>query len=533
MDYMENFELDIFKERYLLNEVELFEDGKRFFSEMITEATENTTKKNVFFRLWDMIVKCCKWLWNKMQNFYKFIVSLFSGKKKKKSADQCLKEAIPNIKSVKNNVRPNIAIASPNVNMINNNVKGIENKSGPALLNNSSNNKLPIIGDQNGLLDHITSIKIPVRINPASEIKTVTDINIIFKELEISFNSNSESITLTPLHVRDTINDPSKQGSIKGQTGVSSNNCIYAFHILEHKEYIDIITDVLDAIINKAPENEFNKKFKILREYDNKMAGTPVQIQAEYTISLKELKEFSATINKLNEKVSKTDMITVDIDKDKLEIVNIIGRQLGRLQLGLNYITATITQSYIVDARYNGSVDNCEDLSKFVQNAIESGIPPKYIMYNAYILSSEKIKGDGSQGNENDPIWGQSRLVMFPPRDKIVHKIALSGWGLRANKVEETISKRFNKLGHSDLLANIVSTSNNRYIVDAQRAVMDENISDDKIVDLRANIDSVCKSNKINIDMTFDIHKKNVGIINNKLVAIDYGNIDRTESGQP
>lgn len=62
---------------------------------------------------------------------------------------------------------------------------------------------------------------------------------------------------------------------------------------------------------------------------------------------------------------------------------------------------------------------------------------------------------------------------------------------------------------------------------------MDKDVSYDKINELKTNIDSVCKSNKINIDLTFDIHKKNVGIINNKLVAIDYGNINRTTSDQP
>lgn len=68
-NYMEKFELDIFSEKYLLHEIESFEDGKRFFSEMITEATENTTKKNIFSKLWDMIVKCCKWVMEQNEEF--------------------------------------------------------------------------------------------------------------------------------------------------------------------------------------------------------------------------------------------------------------------------------------------------------------------------------------------------------------------------------------------------------------------------------------------------------------------------------
>lgn len=516
-NYMEKFELDIFSEKYLLPEIESFEDGKRFFSEMITEATENTTKKNIFSKLWDMIVKCCKWLWNKMKNFYKFIVSLFSGKKKKKSADQCLKEAIPIIKVDNNTARNSSTI-----------------KNGNLIGNVSTSPKLPPAStNQPNTFDNISSLKIPIRVNSFSDIKPVSEINVIFKQFEISFDANSESITLTPLHVRDAMQDSSKQGSIKGQKNISSNNFIFAFFILQHNEYINMIADVLDVIINKAPENEFKKKFDVLCAFDAKMEGTPLQIQENYTVSVKELKEFSALINKLNEKVSKTDMITVDIDKDKLEIVNNIANKLARLQLGLNSITASITQSYVVDGKYKDCVNNCEDLSKFIQNSIESGIPPKYIMYNIYILSSDKIKGDASQGNENDPIWGQTRLVLFPVDKQIVHKVALSGWGLRANKAEENISKRFNKLGHNDLLANIVSTTKNRYIVDAQRAIMDKDVSYDKINELKTNIDSVCKSNKINIDLTFDIHEKNVGIINNKLVAIDYGNINRTTSDQP
>jgi hypothetical protein len=203
--------------------------------------------------------------------------------------------------------------------------------------------------------------------------------------------------------------------------------------------------------------------------------------------------------------------------------------------MGINAITSVITNSFIVDMKYYQSIKDINMLSEFVDECIISGIPAKYISYNCYIMAHPSIRGNGSKGDKDNPIWGQSRVVFFPPNKDIVHKIALSQWGIRANKSEIEVSNKLSSVGNSKIIATVIDKTENRCIINAEKLNTETKIDPNVAKDFLNSVKNILKQNNIPLDITADVNYRtghNLGIKDGKPAIIDYAISTRTSIGK-
>ena len=184
--------------------------------------------------------------------------------------------------------------------------------------------------------------------------------------------------------------------------------------------------------------------------------------------------------------------------------------------------------SYQVNGDYE--TNDIETLSKFVEECIRGAIPTKYIANNVYLISHPDLKGDGSQGNDKNPIWGQTRLVLFPMKtESIVYKIAISGIGIRANKSEYMITQKFSNIPEAiNLIAKIIDKTSNSVIISAKRlkTLPKEEWTKEygkEVIAMKEKLRKIQNKHKLPIDMTKDIHRFNVGYDDDIMKVIDYG----------
>jgi hypothetical protein len=244
------------------------------------------------------------------------------------------------------------------------------------------------------------------------------------------------------------------------------------------------------------------------------------------------MKYFQIKLNEIMKNIEMIDSPDNNIPINEPTFINALNQFagfVGRLQMGMNTISGALQSIYTIDASYNNSIKDVNILSTFIDKCIENGIPPKYISYNAYLISDTNLKGNGSEGSENNPRWGQSRVAFFPSNDKkVIHKIALSGFGIRANKSEYDISEKFIKNGGKVFIAAIINTTPSFSVISAERVSTTKpaNLYDD-IKNLRDKLFRFAQTNDIPLDIRGDIHEDNVGYKNGKCVALDYGNTRR------
>lgn len=137
------------------------------------------------------------------------------------------------------------------------------------------------------------------------------------------------------------------------------------------------------------------------------------------------------------------------IESEKLKEIS---RYLSANQIRINFFTSKFYKMDIqIDKSYYSTIDDPKTLGRFVNGMLGSGLAPKYIAMNAYLVSTPNLKG---KGNANSPIFGQSRAVLFPSNGHDVIKVALSNaFGRIANKQEYDISYKMTNAGLGKYIA--------------------------------------------------------------------------------
>lgn len=99
---------------------------------------------------------------------------------------------------------------------------------------------------------------------------------------------------------------------------------------------------------------------------------------------------------------------------------NDYGETPGKWMIGkLRYDTNPILEALALihdESRYNfvnslGDALESKDFITFCNKMISDGIPPKFIANNCYLAASSEMN---TVGSKDKPIWGQTRLVLFP-----------------------------------------------------------------------------------------------------------------------
>lgn len=476
-DYIiESFNLDpvkVFDETYEMRV--LYESNERELKTLTDNTTKGATKENIFQKIWNFIKKVFALITRGIGKIFDFITSIF--KKKKQTVD------------------------------------GIADSVGltPASKHGT---------------DGKTSQNILLPSNPRSEITVPDNIESIAKPILVSFNEDEKSIDIT-------LNDITKRGDVSVTPQLVSTSAsslvLSLITIMENDDLMSEFNSLCELIINanfaKIDIDTRNKWIFTYQEFNNNIINKmPKTSNGEkIRVSLSKLKSFSLAVNKLQKKFEAIDMPTGGaVNNNGVQFLNEFSNILNSIQMSINYITGAMKGIYVIDARYNNSISDITQLSKFIKKCIDSAIPPKYIAYNSYLVSSPDIKGTSKNYK---PVWGQSRLVFFPNDDKSsIYKIALSQWGIRSNKAEHNITQAFNANGIDNLVAEIKYSYGNFVITKAKRLNIPEDsssIPDDAIRNLCKNVEAACMK-YLNVKIS-DIHKDNVGYDNsNHLLVTDY-----------
>lgn len=109
--------------------------------------------------------------------------------------------------------------------------------------------------------------------------------------------------------------------------------------------------------------------------------------------------------------------------------------------MGINSITNIVRNSNKLSKVYKGTINDVEKLDIFVNDMIKAGIQSKDVAYNTWFISGNKLTTDKSFKMRA----GQSRMVLLPPDENIVYKIALNNAGISGNEIESNIYEKLGK----------------------------------------------------------------------------------------
>lgn len=482
---LEQFNLDPLSNFKDLDPFDYFkEDGNTEFQQYYQEVTTGTTKKNVFQKLWNFILKVLKLLSRQITRLINWIKRLFSNKRNIKTADQIISDSV------------------------------------------SLSDEL---FDSDGFSNSkFVKLHIPSHMNSEIELE---DIHLMAKDFILKF-TNDGNFTIDAWDIDNRIQfytnvkPNASQGPIKGKHKGGKRPLINLLVLLNKPEIFNKLKNAVSVIYS----NDRSKILSAWDDFNDDFQNSWDFSKQEY--SLDQCIEFQKSLNELIAEFEKFhDIDNTNINNDVVFTLNKISDFLSDLQMQMNALTSAFTNAYIVDKKYYGSIKNIDELSQFVNKCIDAGIPHKYLAYNIYIVSSNKLKGYGSNGDENNPVWGQSRVVLYPSSDKnIVYKIALSKWGIASNKIEFDISKKLESVPDGgSVIAFTNSITQNNVISTMERVdLLSKNkISDSDLDKLKSKLNSICKDNNIKLDLTQDIHRGNVALKNRKLVCIDYAFVSR------
>lgn len=501
-EILESFNLDPISNFENEDPYQMFHESSNvFLEEALVEASTGTTKKNIFQKIWKFIKKIFNWIGKTFAKFLGWLKGLF--RRKSKPVDQVLS-------TIKTDIPP----------------KKEPPKEDPAVKQSTEPKQLP-------------KITVTIPSDPTSEVNLEPSVDMIFKDIMVQIDETKNSVTFTRRSINrnvyfddDVTPKPGgRQGKVVGQKAVGRfgiSDFDRVLLLIFHPECMDILFELGKMIENNmATKEEFVKLRKKLN--DDMDHYNRISDFEDVSFTFDQLMNFQKRLNEINNSIQKVDIpeegtINMDGNNEILDAVNEVAGQVASLQMGINAITSTIRNAYIADASYYETIDSTKTLSEFVGKCIEAAVPSKYISYNVYLLSTKKLKG---KGDKDKPCWGQTRVVFFPEDKSIVHKVALSGWGIRANRSEISISNKFKGEG-SSLLALAIGSSENAAVIDMERADTDRSKDRADIMQLKSRLSKFAQDHRIPLDIGLDVHSKNVGFKGNSLVAIDYGNLMRS-----
>jgi hypothetical protein len=272
---------------------------------------------------------------------------------------------------------------------------------------------------------------------------------------------------------------------------------------------------------------------KKLDEFRNdlysKMMGS---IKNEITVD--EIRQFDKKFNQFTKTLSTLNELRTPYQTDsslwkRYDLEILLKRLVNIYELvpmGMNIISNAITESMVVDAKYYKVISQPDLFAKFIFKMLAAHIPPKYVAYNAYLVTTPEFNG---YNGKYEPKWGQSRCV-FTPKNKpdIVYKFPLQMWGQKANKNEAQITNLF-KAKHIDttnILSAVVKTYENFMLIECEYCddlPAGKVVNDAKLTQFSELPDHIPELKKYGFNFQ-DLHQDNLGVNKHGDIIIrDYG----------
>ena len=502
-----SFNLDIFAPPInLFEESIIFTEGYDFINDALTEATTGTTKGNVLKRLWEFIKKIFKWMKDRLSKLISWVKKLFrSGVTT--TVDEIADEVIGS-----SNAKSNEEI-----------LQFVDHGT-----NNSTNNSISK-----------KSITVNIPSNEFSTMKMEPSVEVLISDILVSINKEKQGFTINI--DRDKVLDAQRSRQYQGIVPGKTNGSFHVANIIalckdKHLRDLLLRPSITLANISNAPAGEdmtgeLYKTGSQLQEFDKAMEGLYIDL-ANTSVTIDELEALQSVVNDIFDNLNKI----VDIDKitantlldqrDKnafITSINNLGNFSSNIQMGLNAFTNAIMSSFNISAKWLDTIKTKEKLSEFVDKMIKNNIGAKFIARNVYLACDKSLKG--SNADLEHPIFGQSRLVLFPDSDKnIVHKVALSKWGVNGNMNEKYISDTLLKADprSNKLIAKTIEIIGSGSVTSSER-VVPVKPSQNEIAKTAEKLSNIIDNKKLNIAIG-DLHDGNVGKRQNgQVVLMDYG----------
>lgn len=243
-----------------------------------------------------------------------------------------------------------------------------------------------------------------------------------------------------------------------------------ALHLITHDSTRKDITDLIELALRVMKKRD-KKDIAALNDEGKISKLVKIFVKPEshtYEITFDQLTSVQAWASDLLVKMEAFTSSDVDIhefDKKTIKSLNMVVRLLMRIQISLNYLSSAMGNLYIIDKAFYKSIKSLAILDEFVDGCIKAGLPPKYVAFNAWLISDECIRGNGKY----KPLFGHARATIFPPNEKIVLKIALSGLGVVSNETEVRFTKIFVDMDRIDLIAPVLKEFKTNSIVAMER----------------------------------------------------------------
>ena len=299
-----------------------------------------------------------------------------------------------------------------------------------------------------------------------------------------------------------------------------SGNAKTALYLITNPNEFDRITQLVDLALatlkgDKNAEKMLTKSCSSVIDSVYKHADK-MHVD-KCVVSMKDITRFQKSLNEQNIRmdkfvnIEKTDVS--NMDKHTIKAMNELTNKLIRIQISMNMLSSALDDKSIINGNFVGVIRNVALLDVFVKRCIDAGIPPKYIGYNAWLISDESIRG---KSDLFKPVWGQTRVIFFPTAKNIVYKIALSGAGISSNEAEVRTSKLFVDMDRVDLIAPVVKAWGNGAIVALERIPKsDHKPSYDTLLKYTKEVNSVIRKyeeqNNVKINTKIsDQHRDNV-----------------------
>ena len=497
-------------------------------------------KPGVFRQIINAIIKFFKFIGRQIARFVRFIASLF--KRKTKTADQIAEEV---------GIQPNKSVAKSSSTGSKSAVSQAVSSSGSTTAKPPKKKRnfvkagrkrySPKIDKSVGEVVKTVTIPLEVETGKGSVVDQSIDVDVIMKKLRIKLNQdgtfsmdapqgveNAWRITNRDDHIQDNHKVKMNEAqnpylavqALLGDGGTYFSNLMNAADklfesIRRTNNGVNDAATELEAMLDKnyRPKWNFNTndrfKYSDIIELQKKVS--------EFTTKLERFKEYQFPDTDVWYRYG-------SLYKRVVGVLNQLTVKVNDVQMSLNTLTKCFMIVYDLDAEYEGCVSDIETLTKFVDGCIKSGMPAKNVIINTYLITTPELHGETITMKN-----GNSRAVMFPENEpNIVYKVALSGFGLAANRAERRISilaekQEFNEL--MDLIAPTNREITTDTVISQERAV--PTTEEERKANLRQYLVKLIGFLNDHKDFPYnigDIHDDNIGKRKDGTwIAVDYG----------
>ena len=391
---------------------------------------------------------------------------------------------------------------------------------------NPSNN-IPADGND---INQIKNVR--VERDPSSKMQMNETIKVMYKGLRVKFDKSgirfigNPGMKFVPDQTRlkalrnDYGETPGKW--MIGRLRWNTDPILGTLALIHDQSRYDFVNSIGDVLEKKDFVAFYNKMdlASSLKSPSNDLMSIPLKIN--------DLDKLSKLFGRLNDAINKiTDEDIAKISPEQIKAFNSFILILNMYQYSINAITTSIAGVYQIDGKYIGTIKDVDTMAKFVHMMISDGIPPKFVANNCYLAASSEMNTIGSK---DKPIWGQTRLVLFPKNlPRSVYKIALSPAGVNGNQNELKVTNILKKSNQMDpkVITPVESITNDGCIATVERAVTNgDKVYTNEINSIWRDVNNRLKKANANhyID---DIYSDNVGrsITSNNPIIMDYGYI--------